>query len=388
MTGNAVIIGAGQAGLTAATALREQGWEGEIHLIGEEEHLPYQRPPLSKGYLAGYENRETLLLRSRTAIEQDGVMLHLGTRVAAINRAERSVELEGSRALPYEVLIIATGSAPRLLGIPGSDLEGVHAVRTIEDADRLRDDLARGGRTVFIGAGFLNLEVAVEALKHGEVSVLEVAPQILGRVLSRETANALQQYHSDLGIEIRCDAAITALRGGGGRVIGIELASGEVVPAERVVLSIGAIARDELAAAAGLETHGGIVVDSALRTSDDRIFAIGDCAKYPSPWAGMRMRVESVQNATDQARHLAETLVAGRDDPYRAVPWFWSVQGERRLQIAGIAMPDDEARLVEQGEAGRLVVERLRGGEVVAVESVNAPAAHMKARRELGALLV
>lgn len=388
MIRSAVIVGAGQAGLTAATALREQGWEGEIHLVGEEDHLPYQRPPLSKGYLAGYENREALVLRSAEAIEQDGVVLHLGTSVAAIDRAERSVELEGSGALPYDVLIIATGSAPRLLGIPGSDLDGVHAVRTIEDADRLRDDLARGGRTVFIGAGFLNLEVAVEALKHGEVGVLEVAPQILGRVLSRETANALQQYHSDLGIEIRCDAAITALRGAGGRVTGIELASGEVVPAERVVLSIGAIARDELATAAGLETGGGIVVDSALRTSDDRIFAIGDCAKYPSPWAGTQMRVESVQNATDQARHLAEALVSGRGDAYRAVPWFWSIQGERRLQIAGIAMPDDEARLVEQGDGGRLVVERIREGTVVAVESINAPAAHMKARRALGAPLV
>lgn len=388
MPPSAVIIGAGQAGLTAATALREQGWEGEIHLVGEEDHLPYRRPPLSKGYLAGYESREALLLRSVDAIEQDGVVLHLGTSVAAIDRAERSVELEGSGALPYDVLIIATGSAPRLLGIPGSDLAGVHAVRTIEDADRLRDDLARGGRTVFIGAGFLNLEVAVEALKHGEACVLEVAPQILGRVLSRETANALQQYHSDLGIEIRCDAAIAALRGAGGRVTGIELANGEIVQAERVVLSIGAIARDELATAAGLETGGGIVVDSALRTSDDRIFAIGDCAKYPSPWAGTQMRVESVQNATDQARHLAEALVSGRGGAYRAVPWFWSIQGERRLQIAGIAMPDDEARLVEQGDGGRLVVERIREGEVVAVESINAPAAHMKARRALGALLV
>lgn len=386
MPGGVVIVGAGQAGLTAAMALRERGWEDGIHLVGDEIHLPYQRPSLSKGYLSGKEHRQDLLLRTAEALERDRIELHQQTEAVGIDRVARLVALRDGGSLSYDYLILATGSEPRSLQIPGGDLGGIYAVRTIEDADALRADIARGGETVMIGGGFLNLEVAVEAAKFGPVTVLEIAPQILGRVLSRETADELERYHSELGIEIRCGAQITAIRSLDDRVSGVEVGSGEIVPANRVVLSVGAVARDAVAVAAELESAGGILVDEHLRTCDERIFAIGDCAKFYSPFAGTEMRVESVQNAVDQGKQVAETIVSGVGEGYWAVPWFWSTQGDRRLQIAGIAMPGDEARVVERGEKGRPVVERVRGETVVAVESINATAAHMRARRSLAGL--
>ncbi|MFJ3956821.1 NAD(P)/FAD-dependent oxidoreductase [Arthrobacter sp. NPDC090010] len=385
MDKNVVIIGAGQAGLTAAVALRERGWKGEIHLLGEETHDPYQRPPLSKGYLAGKEGREDLRLRSRDALEQDGITLWCNTFVEAVDRGAGQVQLRDGRRIGFDTLIFATGSRPRSLRLPGHDLMGIHTVRTIEDADALHRDLELGGDTVFIGGGLLNLEVAIEARKIGNVTVLEMAPQILGRVLSRNTADALASYHAEEGVEIRCGSHITSILGEDRCVAGVELAGGEIIPAARVVVSIGAEACDELAKQAGLATDGGILVDNLLRTQDHRIFAIGDCAKYPNPFADAEMRVESVQNATDQARFIAAVLTGQSSDSYCAVPWFWSTQGERRLQIAGIAKPDDGARVVSQGDNGQLVVERVRNGTVVAVETINAPGPHMKARRSLAA---
>lgn len=414
-----VIVGAGQAGMTAALSLRERGWAGGIQLIGDEGHDPYQRPPLSKGYLSGAESLQDLLLRSPEALERDRITLHRGVRAEAIHREARELRLSSGRTVPYDALILATGSAPRALTIPGAEYAGIHSVRTIADVDALRADLARGGPTVCIGGGFLNLEVAVEAAKFGPVTVLDMGPQILGRVLSPISAAALADYHAALGVDIRCGARIVALTGSdecaagtasqrSTHVSGVELADGSVIPAARVVLAIGAEPRDELARAAGLETGGGITVGADLRSSDERIFAIGDCASFPSAHAGVRMRVESVQNATDQARYVAELIVeqfagahadagafpgdapsrARREPgagvvPYREVPWFWSTQGERRLQIAGIALPGDDARIVLSEPGGKLVVERLRDGDVVAVETINAPGPHMRARRAL-----
>ncbi|MBP1326514.1 3-phenylpropionate/trans-cinnamate dioxygenase ferredoxin reductase subunit [Leucobacter exalbidus] len=298
--------------------------------------------------------------------------------------------LDSGVALKYEALILATGSQPRQLTLPGSELAGIHSVRTIADCDELRADLANGGDTVFIGGGFLNLEVAIEAKRYGAVTVLEMAPQILGRVLSREAANVLAEYHEGLGIRISCGAEIVGLTdshegadSAPRRVTGVQLSDGSVIQAERVVVAIGAEPRDELAQSTGIEVSGGIVVNSSLRTSDERIFAIGDCARFPSVHAGAKMRVESVQNATDQARFVAAQLTGTASDRYDDVPWFWSTQGERRLQIAGIAHPSDEARVTLAEEGGKLVVERIRDGEVVAVETINAPGPHMRARRAL-----
>lgn len=387
MNQNIVIIGAGQAGLTTAMSLRDQGWTGAVHLIGAEEHIPYQRPPLSKGYLAGEETAADLALTSAQTLTESDITAHLHTQVVQVDRAAKQVSLSDGTTLSYAWLIFATGSQPRVLDIPGSDSVGMHAVRTIEDADALRSSFTDGGETVFIGGGFLNLEVAIEAVNHGAVTVLEVAPQILQRVLSRPAANALADYHASLGIDIRCGVSIKQILGDdAGHVTCIEFDDGTQLAATRIVLSVGATARDQLAERAGLETAGGIVVDEQLRTSDPAIFAIGDCAVFPSAFSGTQMRVESVQNATDQARHVAGTITGNTELRYQAVPWFWSVQGQRRLQIAGLAAPDDEANVVAHDEAkGKMVVERLRDGRVVAVETINAPGPHMKARKTLAA---
>ena len=387
MNNNVVIIGAGQAGLTAAMSLRDQGWTGPIHLIGAEDQLPYQRPPLSKGYLAGTETAEELTLTSVQALTEHQITPHFKTEVVNLNRTTKHVHLSDGSTLGYEWLIFATGSKPRQLDIPGNDLDGIHAVRTPKDADALRASFTQGGPTVFIGGGFLNLEVAIEAVHHGSVTVLEAAPQILGRVLSRPAANALADYHASLDIDIRCGVTIERILGKNGHVTSVALSDGSTIAANRIVVSVGAIARDELAAHSGLETAGGIIVDQQLRTSDPAVFAIGDCAVFPSVYAAAQMRVESVQNATDHGRHVATVITGSARHHYQAVPWFWSTQGQRRLQIAGLAGPDDEARIIEQDESkGKLVVERLRDDQVVAVETINAPGPHMKARRALATL--
>lgn len=387
MHDDVVIIGAGQAGLTAAMSLREKGWAGGIHLIGAEDRLPYQRPPLSKGYLSGTEAESDLALATDKTLADQNIDTHFGATATNIDREHQVVALCNGIQLPYRWLIFATGSQPRQLNVPGKELSGIHAVRTIHDADALRASFAEAtGPTIFIGGGFLNLEVAVPAAEHGAVTVLEVAPQILGRVLSRPAANSLAQYHASLGVEIRCGVTIHRVLGDNGKVTGVEIDDGEVVPAQRVVLSVGAVARDELAFAAGLETAGGVVVDEYLRTEDPAIFAIGDCAVFPNTHAGTQMRVESVQNATDHARHVAGLITKTVDEGYQALPWFWSVQGERRLQIAGLASPEDEAQVVDQDDTkGKLVVERYRTNRLVAVETINAPGPHMKARRTLSA---
>lgn len=383
MSNKVAIVGAGQAGLTAAVALRDSGWKGDIHLIGAEDHLPYQRPPLSKGYLAGSETKSDLILRSSESLDRDRIDLHLGTEVTSIDRHDRTVTLARGTCLNYDTLILATGSNLRTLNVPGNDLDGVHFIRTIQNSNALRDSFADSGATVFIGGGFLNLEVAAEAAKHGPVTVLEVAPQILGRVLSHETAEALVEYHQSEGIVIRCGIDVAELRGRDGRVTGVALANGEVLSTDRVVVSVGTVANDSIARRCGLATDGGIVVDSHLRTNDPHIFAVGDCARHPNAFAQAEMRVESVQNATDQARHVARQIAHKHDNDYVTVPWFWSTQGTRRLQIAGIAHPDDGIRIAERGGRGKLVVERLRQGRISAVETINAPGAHMKARRAL-----
>lgn len=384
MTEHVVIIGAGQAGLTAALSLRDRGWTGGIDLVEEETGDPYQRPPLSQWYPTGTATATNLLIRTPEALARDRITLHRGVRVTELRRAEQLIVLDSGVILEYSTLILATGSTPRPLNLPGSHLAGIHAVHSVTDADGLRAELSRGGRTIFIGGGFLNLEVAIEAAKYGSATVLESSPQILGRVLSSEAAAALAAYQTAQGIEIHCNVEIARVREVHGRVAGVELANGSVIPADRIVLAIGAEARAELARGAGLATADGIIVDAGLRTSDDRIFAIGDCARFPSAYAGILIRLESVQNATDQARFVAAVIAgAAAGAAYREVPWFWSLQGERQLQIAGLARPSDEARVALRDDDGRLVVERYRDGRVVAVETINAPGPHMRARQAL-----
>lgn len=384
MTENIVILGAGQAGLTAALSLRERGWAGGIDLVENRPRDPFLRSPLTQWFSSKAGESAGLQRYTAQGLARNRITLHRDVQATEIMRTEQIVELSDGTGLKYTALILATGSRPRELTLPGSDLRGIHVVRSVADAEGLRSELARGGHTIFIGGGFLNLEVAVEAGKRGGVTVLESAPHILGRVLSSEAADALGDYQAARGIEIRSDAEIVAIVGINGRAAGVELVDGSVIAADRIVLAIGSQPRDELAQNAGLTVADGIVVDSGLRTSDDRIFAIGDCARFPSVYAATMMRLESVQNASDQGRFVAAVIAgsaAGAE--YREVPWFWSTQGERQLQIAGLAMPEDEARVVLRRDSGMLVVERLRRGRVVAVETINAPGQHLRARQAL-----
>ena len=384
VTPGVVILGAGQAGLATAVALRAEGWEGAIHLINAERHLPYQRPPLSKGYLAGTERDDELLLRSSSLIERDRITLHQQAAATRIDREGQQVTLSTGETLQYSALVFATGSRPRLLPVPGQDLAGIHTIRTIDDAIALKGGFAAGGHTLIVGAGFLGLEVASQARASGaRVTVLAAGSQVLGRVLSKPTAEAILAHHQEIGVEVRFNVQVSEFFGSDGHVRGARLHGGEELFFERALVSVGATPRDELAQACGLHVDDGVVVDDRLATNDPSIFAIGDCAKYHNRFAGLAMRVESVQNATDQARYVAKQIATGVSEGYWAVPWFWSKQGSQNLQIAGIALPTDEARLVETQGPGKLVVERLRHGQVVAVETINAAGAHMKARRAL-----
>ncbi|KFF98895.1 pyridine nucleotide-disulfide oxidoreductase [Streptomyces scabiei] len=377
-----VVVGAGQAGVQVADSLRAGGFEGAVTLLGEETALPYQRPPLSKDYLAPDGDPAPLPLRSAAFFDRNGIDFRPGMRVAAIDRTSRAVALDDGRTLPYTALVLATGAAARTLAVPGHNLAGVHRLRTLEDAEQLRAELSEARSAVVVGAGFIGLEFAAAARRQGvTVTVLEAAERPLGRALSGTMARHLARAHRGMGTELRLGERLAGLVGRHGRVVSAVGTSGAEYPADLVLVGVGVRPRDELATRARLAVDDGILVDARLRTSDPVVHAIGDCAAFPTA-SGARVRLESVQNATDQARHVAETILGGTAD-YAPVPWFWSHQGTLRLQIAGLRQPGDTTVVSGDVRAGRFSVHCFRHGELVAVESLNRPADHTAARRLL-----
>lgn len=382
-----LVVGAGQAGFQAAASLREAGFSGPLTLIGEEAPPPYQRPPLSKAYLAGKTDARGLLLRQETFFAEHAIALRRA-RAAGIDRAERRVRLEDGGSLAYDHLILATGTRNRALPVPGADLAGVHGLRTLDEADALKNALEHAQRIVVVGAGFIGLEFAAVCAGRGlSVTVIEAADRVMARAVSPETSEAFAAFHEAAGVTILFGAGVGAIEGAEGRVASVTLADGKTLPADLVLVGIGVVPNQELAAEAGLTVHDGIEVDAFLGTGDPAISAIGDCARFPTRFAaglpgGDRVRIESVQNAVDQGRCLAARLT-GRPSAYDAVPWFWSDQGPRKLQIAGLGSPDDTS-VVRRTGAGFSVF-RFRGGHLSAVESVDRPADHMAARRILTA---
>ncbi|MEB7504306.1 NAD(P)/FAD-dependent oxidoreductase [Arthrobacter koreensis] len=381
-----VIIGGGQAGLQVADSLRSGGYPEAITVIADEPGLPYQRPPLSKDYLAPECSPAPLPLRAASFFADKDITLRSGVRAAAVDRNARTVTLEDGRQLDYRHLVFATGAANRTLTCPGADLPGVHLLRTLPDAERLHADLAAARRVVVVGAGFIGLEVAAAAKARGcEVTVLEFAPGPMGRALSPAMGAWFAEAHARAGIRLRFNEGIASLEPGmDGRVGWAVSTSGARYRADLVVAGIGVVPNDALAASAGLETRNGIVVDAALRTSDPSVLAVGDCASFPSAHAGARIRVESVQNATDQGRHAARTIL-GAAEPYTDLPWFWSNQGILRLQIAGLSAPGDQLVTSGDPESGKFSVLCFRNGRLAAVESVNSPGEHLGARKLLAA---
>jgi 3-phenylpropionate/trans-cinnamate dioxygenase ferredoxin reductase subunit len=377
-----VIVGAGHAGGSVAALLRQYGWRGPITLIGAEPVPPYQRPPLSKAWLKREADAAGLALRVATFYPANTITLRLATHATAIDRENRSVTLGSGEQLRYDHLILATGARPRMLPIPGHDLAGVLALRSVADADALQAALTRGSRLVVIGGGYIGLEVAASARALGvAVTVVEREARVLARVASQPLSAFFARAHAANDVRILCNAGIAAIEGAAGRVAGVRLADGTFLPCDTVLVGVGAAPDDSLARAAGLDCDDGVIVDLAARTSDPGIHAIGDCTRRPLPLYGRVGRLESVPNALEQAKQAAADL-CGRKPPPPEVPWFWSDQYDIRLQIAGL--PFDVADIVLRGDPadGKFAAFHLAAdGTVQAVEAVNSPADFMAGRQ-------
>jgi 3-phenylpropionate/trans-cinnamate dioxygenase ferredoxin reductase subunit len=378
-----VIAGGGQAAVQAVDTLRRRGFTGQLTLVGDEPWPPYQRPPLSKKYLAGSLERERLLIRPATFFAEHAVTTHLGHRVTDIARRERHVRLDDGRLLQYDALLIATGSRPRRLLAPGGELAGVHYLRTIADADRIRGECAPGARLVIIGAGYIGLEVAATARERGmEVTVVEMAERVLSRVTSPEVSAFYESEHARHGVRIHCGEQLRALHGDArtGRVRAVLTEGGAEYPADLVIVGVGVAPADELAKAAGLECENGVVTDAHCRTADEAIYAAGDCASHLNRQYGRHLRLESVDNAFEQGTTVALNLL-GAPTVHDKVPWFWSDQFDLKLVIVGVAQGYDTAIVRGSPATRSFSVCYLRGGELVAVDSINTPKDQMAARK-------
>lgn len=381
-----VIVGSGQGGYQVAASLREDGYQWPVVLVGEEPGLPYQRPPLSKGFLAGKTPAQELALRPESFYPGRDIALLSSQRVMHIDREARRIALAGGRELPYAHLVLATGTRPRLLPVPGAELENVVPLRSCADAQSIHDRLQTARHVVVVGAGFIGLEVAVVARAMGcEVHVIEFADRALKRAVSKEVAEFLVEAQTQRGVTFSFSTGVASLTGDGIKVTAVVTDTGRTLPADLVVVGVGVEPNVELARDAGLAVNDGIVVNAQLLTSDPSISAIGDCARFPADYCLAPVRLESVQNAVDQARCVAARL-AGKtasDARYDKLPWFWSDQGAYRLQIAGVSAADDESVLRGDMSLGKFSVLRFGGERLTAVESINSAADHMAARKLL-----
>jgi 3-phenylpropionate/trans-cinnamate dioxygenase ferredoxin reductase subunit len=380
-----VIVGAGHAGGSAAALLRQYGHEGPVTLIGDEPYLPYQRPPLSKAWLKGEAGEDELQLRAPHFYRDRSIEVRRGVTVFAIHRPAKILQLKGGEAVPYDKLILATGARARLLPVPGADLEGVFTLRTAADAEGLKGALGVGRRLVIVGGGYVGLEVAASARALGaEVTVIEREPRLLARVAGEALSGFFHAYHGARGVRFVLGGSVTAIEGAQRRASAVVLDHGERLPCDVVLIGVGGVPNQELAAEAGLPCQDGIAVDLAARTEDPDIYAIGDVARRPLPLYGRAFRLESVPNALEQAKQAAADIT-GRHPPTPEVPWFWSDQYDLKLQIAGL--PFDVDHLIVRGEpdSARFAVFHMSGDLIQAVEAVNAPAEFMGGRLLIGA---
>lgn len=367
-----VIVGAGHAGAQAAIALRQQGFTGSIALLGEEAELPYERPPLSKDYMSGDKPFARLLIRPTAFWEERNVTMRLGVAVVAVDPGCHTVTLGDGACIGYENLIWAAGGRPRQLGCPGHDLQGLHTIRMRADVDRMMSELEAAERVVVVGGGYIGLEAAAVLTKLGkQVCVLEAMDRVLARVAGAQLSRFYEAEHRAHNVDVRLGVAVARIEGREGRVAAVHLTTGERLPAHMVVVGIGINPAVEPLLAAGAKGGNGVEVDAQCRTSLPDIFAIGDCANHANAFAdGARIRVESVQNATDQAIVAAKTLT-GVDCAYHAVPWFWSNQYDLRLQTVGLSMGHDAVVLRGAPAARSFSVVYLRAGRVIALDCVN-----------------
>jgi 3-phenylpropionate/trans-cinnamate dioxygenase ferredoxin reductase subunit len=384
-----LIVGAGHGGAQAAIALRQGKFAGSIAIIGDEPELPYERPPLSKEYLAGDKSFDRILIRQPAFWEERQVTMLPGRRVVAVDPAAHRVTTSDGAEIGYGKLIWATGGHARRLSCDGHDLTGVHTVRTRADADRMIAELPDVTNAVVIGGGFIGLEAAAVLAKFGKkVTLLEALDRVMARVAGPDLSNFYQDEHRAHGVDVRLGVAVTAIEGDD-KVTGVRLADGTVVPADLVVVGIGIIPAVEPLIAAGAEGGNGVRVDAQCRTSLPDIFAVGDCALHANRFAdGAAVRLESVQNATDQASVAAKTIL-GEDVAYEATPWFWSNQYDLKLQTIGLSIGYDQAVVRGDPATRSFSVIHLKQGKVIALDCVNATKDYVQGRKlvETGAAI-
>lgn len=375
------VVGAGHAGGSFAALLRQQGYQGSVTLVGSEAYPPYQRPPLSKAWLKGEADAEGLALKAVEFYSENNIDLQLGQCANAIDREARQLVLDDGSRLDYDKLVLATGAEPIRPPLPGIALAGIHVLRSIDDAQKLKSNLGPGRKLAVVGGGYIGLEVAASARALGaEVVVFERENRLLARVACSVLSDFFQAFHEDKGVEFVLGAAVSAFASRDGHVSGVELDMGKVIACDVVVVGVGARPNVSLAEAAGLVVDGGIVVDLAARTSDQDIYAIGDVTRRPMPLYDRHFRMESVPNALEQSRQAVASIL-NEPPPVGEVPWQWSDQYDLKLQIAGYAFDADEIILRGKPSESRFSLFHLKQGRVQSVEAVNAPGDFMMGKK-------
>ena len=376
-----IVIGGGQAGAQAIQSLRLFGFEGHITLVGEEAALPYQRPPLSKAYMKGELGEDRLYFKPAAWYEDNKAETLLSQRVDSIDRSAREVKLNHGGSLPYDALIIATGSRPRALPVEGADLENVFDLRGLADVEHIQPKMIPGRKLVIVGAGYIGLEAAAVARQLGlEVTVLEMEQRALARVTSPVISSFYERLHMEHGVDVRCGARLSKIKGKDGKVTHAVLASGEELEADMILAGIGIVPNVELAAEAGLPCRNGIIVNEDAQTSDPRIFAAGDCTVRPLAHYARTGRLESVHNAIEQGK-LAAAAIMDKPRPNIDCPWFWSDQFDVKLQIAGLSQGHDEVVVRGDRAAKKFAAFYLKNGRLIAVDAVNSPPEFIAAKK-------
>ena len=374
-----VIIGAGHGGIQAAASLRDEGFQGEIVLISEERELPYQKPPLSKGYLQGKQTEAAILFRSEQYYANNTIQLLLGVKVTAIDAQQQVVVTADGTTIGYSHLILATGAANRKLRFNGQEPENVYYLRTLSDAKWIDLQLQEAQNVVIIGGGFIGLELAALSVEKGKtVTVIEAQSRLMERVLPEVISNVFYETHLEKGVQVHLNAGVTGIDAAGT----VHLSDGSTLQADLILAGIGVIPETQLAEAAGIACDNGITVNEFQQTNIPNVYAIGDVANHYNPYAGKNLRLESVQNAVDQAKTAVHHIL-GNPTAYHAVPWFWTYQYHLKLQMAGISIGYDEYVVRGEPDSGKFSIYYYKAGKLIGVDSLNKPADHLNARKLL-----
>ena len=369
---NLVVIGAGQSAIQCITSLKKEGYEGSITLVGEEEHLPYQRPPLSKGFLDDSINKERLYFKKLDFFTENKIQLKLGISATSVDIENNLVNLSDEEKLHFDKLVFATGSRVRLLDFPGNDLDNIHYLRGLDDAENIKKGLEKSKHLVVIGAGYIGLEVAAIASEKGvKVSIVEMADRVMSRTVDPQISDYYLNLHQNNGVKFKFNTSLEEIKGQG-QVESVVCSDGTSINADMVIIGAGVIPNTEIAQNSGVSCENGILVDEFGRTNFKNVFACGDCTSHPNKLLNMQLRLESVHNAMEQSKAVAMSVL---DKPaeYSQIPWFWSDQYDHKLQIVGISGSHDTVTMRGSTDASKFMLFYTRGEELVAVDAVNNP---------------